>query len=233
MSSLSPKLYFPWFDQFKFKCTCVPVFFILWIDFGVQLIFTFLWMPAGWIHSDIIFAKWEPWFSQISNKYSAQWYYWSEWNFSVPGFDYGMVTEDLFLVSRLHDHIIKMFQKSTFICSFVFSLVSIPLSFLCLALQHVFDFTTLRLTHVNYDISLIFVGWKYWWERICWIIGTRRSKVTSKGQQKNCELDWHILKADTPPIFCFRFLVAADHLWERRLHYVCCACTEKIQMLSM
>lgn len=59
------------------------------------LISYFAKMAAGWVHCDIMFAQWESWFSEISDKYSTEWYYWSKWNFPVPSLDYGMLPINL------------------------------------------------------------------------------------------------------------------------------------------
>ena len=47
-------------------------------------------MITGWLHCYILLAQWEPWFFEVSNKYSAERYNWPQWDFPVPGIDFGM-----------------------------------------------------------------------------------------------------------------------------------------------
>lgn len=89
-----------------------------------------------------------------------------------------------------------------------------------------------------FPLPLVFVfyvlGWEYWWERVCRIFGTWCSKTACKNNFESVvfNLNFQIL-VDELPFFCLRFLVAADRLWEKKLHYVSCACIGKIRMLSM
>lgn len=47
-------------------------------------------MITGWLHCYILLTQWEPWLFEVGNKYSAERYYWSEWDFPMPCIDFGM-----------------------------------------------------------------------------------------------------------------------------------------------
>lgn len=149
-----------------------PSFVIFMLFFLTE--FKFSSMDIGWLHCHIVLAQWESWFFEVGNKCSPKRHYWTEWDLSMPCIDFGKRSFIPIICWCL------IFQFQLMICSLVFQHKGHWVYFCasCLLFQPSSALNDACFCTVLCSISS--VGWKYWWTRICRVVGTWCSKVTSK-----------------------------------------------------